>query len=280
MRILADYLTIAGFLTKNKSEYALTPDTALFLDQRSPAYLGTAMEFMLSATLLDGFQHLTSAVRKGGTAVGEKGTLAPEHPEWVTFARTMVPLMKGPAEWIANWVCQEASTTRKVLDVAAGHGLFGIEIAKRMPHVEITAQDWANVLNVAQENAETSGIKDRVHILPGDAFEVEFGRGYDLVLLTNFLHHVDVATCESLLKKVHDCMVEGGRVITLEFIPNEDRVSPPPMGDFGLIMLATTPAGDAYTFSEYDQMFQNVGFKRSKLYDIPASNERVIITAK
>ena len=75
------------------------------------------------------------------------------------------------AEWIANWVSQNASSTRKVLDVAASHGIFGVEIAKRVPQAQITALDWANVLTVAQETAEAAGIKDRYRTLPGSAFE-------------------------------------------------------------------------------------------------------------
>ena len=280
LRMLGDYLTVGGFLTKQGEEYQLTPDSELFLTKTSAAYLGPTLNFMLSSPLVEGFKQLTGAVRKGGTVVGEKGTLAPEHPDWVTFARSMVPLMKGPAEWIAKWVKQEAPGTRKVLDVAAGHGMFGIEIARTIPEVEITAQDWPNVLTVARENAQAAGITKRFHELPGSAFEVEFEKDYDVILLTNFLHHFDVPTCDAFLRKVYSSLKPGGSVITLEFIPNEDRISPAPMAEFCLIMLATTPAGDAYVFSEYDRMFRHAGFGESIMEDIPASNERVIITKK
>jgi SAM-dependent methyltransferase len=280
MRMLADFLTVAGFLSKCKEEYRLTPDSELFLMKTSPAYLGPALDFMLSAPLVQGFQQLTGAVRRGGTVIGEKGTLEPEHPEWVTFARSMVPLMQGSAQWMAEWVKREVPGTCKVLDIAAGHGLFGIEIGKAIPSARITAQDWPNVLKVAGENARSAGIANRFHELPGSAFEVPFEQDYDLVLVTNFLHHFDVATCETFLKKVHAALRPGGLVMTLEFIPDEDRISPAPMAEFCLIMLATTPAGDAYVFSEYDRMFRNAGFGDSLMQDVPSSNERVIMTKK
>jgi hypothetical protein len=73
---------------------------------------------------------------------------------------------------------------------------------------------------------------------------------------------------------------DGGKIITLEFIPNEDRISPPEVAEFCLIMLTTTPAGDAYTFSEYQRMFRNTGFSQSEMYDVPGSNQRAIITQK
>lgn len=280
LRMLGDYLVVVGFLTKQGNEYRLTPDSEFFLPKKSPAYLGPVLDFMLSHPFIEGFQQLTGAVRQGGTMVGENGTIAPEYSEWVTFARSMVPLMKGPAEWIANWVKREAAGTRKVLDVAAGHGVFGIEIARQLPDATITAQDWPNVLTVARENAQAAGITERFHELPGSAFEVEFEKDYDLILLTNFLHHFDVSTCNTFLKKVYGSLKPGGYVITLEFVPDEDRISPAPMAEFCLIMLATTPAGDAYVFSEYDSMFRQAGFGESLMQDVPASNERVIITKK
>lgn len=280
MRMLGDYLTVGGFLTKAGDEYQLTPDSQVFLTKTSPAYLGPTLDFMLSRPLVEGFTQLTGAVRKGGTVIGDNGTLAPEHPDWVTFARSMVPLMKGPAEWMAGWVKESAPEIRKILDVAAGHGMFGIEMGRALPQAEVTAQDWPNVLTVARENARAAGIADRFHELPGSAFEVELGGEYDLVLLTNFLHHFDVPTCEAFLKKVYDALKPGGYVMTLEFIPNEDRISPAPMAEFCLIMLATTPAGDAYVLSEYDRMFRQAGFGDSLMEEVPASNERVIITQK
>jgi ubiquinone/menaquinone biosynthesis C-methylase UbiE len=234
---------------------------------------------MLSSTLTDGFDGLTEAVRKGGTNLDAEGTTAPDHPEWVTFARSMVPLMAWPARWIASQVTDSTQGPMMVLDIAAGHGLFGIEIVKANPKAEIVALDWENVLTVAKENAAAAGVSDRYQTIVGSAFDVDLDRNYDLVLLTNFLHHFDTPTCEGLLRRIHGALVDGGRVITLEFIPNEDRISHP-AADFGLTMLATTPAGDAYTFAEYDQMFRNAGFGHSEMQDIPKSTQRIITTRK
>src|ERR1044072_8310861 len=87
MRVLCDYLTIMEMLTKQGNNYALTLDSSVFLDQRSPPYLGGAVEFLCSPMLLEGFKNMAEAVRKGGTAVGEEGTTGTENPVWVKFAR-------------------------------------------------------------------------------------------------------------------------------------------------------------------------------------------------
>lgn len=207
---------------------------------------------------------LAEAVRKGGTTDIDSGTVAPEHPVWVEFARSMAPMMAMPAELLAKHLSPEVNHASKILDLAAGHGLYGITMARHNPTCEVWAVDWPNVLQVAQENATTAGIKSRYHTLPGSAFDVEYGSGYDLVLMPNLLSHFDPPTCEKLLRRVHAALKPDGRAVILQMIPNEDRVSPPRPAEFALIMLASTPSGDAYTYPEYRQMLVNAGFRSSE----------------
>ncbi len=280
MRILCDYLTILGFLTKEADSYALTPDSAFFLDRRSTVYLGNAINFLLAPTMYEAFKNVAEIVRKGGAIFSEEGSVSYENPVWVRFARDMMPLMGLPAQQIAQLIGIDKNRQIKVLDIAASHGLFGITIAQQSPNVEVVAQDWAPVLEVARENAQKFGVIDRYRLLPGSAFDVDFGDGFDLVLLTNFLHHFDVKTNERLLARIYAAMNDGARVVTLEFIPNEDRVTPPPAASFSMTMLASTPAGDAYTFAELEKMFANAGFKKSELHPLPPTLQKVVISYK
>jgi predicted nicotinamide N-methyase len=278
-RVLCDYLTIMGFLTKEDGRYGLTLDTAVFLDKRSPAYMGTVSDFMLSPHIKGSFDSLTESVRKGGSA-SQTTSLEPEHPVWVEFARAMAPMMAMPAELLAQLVDPKKDQKLRVLDIAAGHGLYGIAFAKQNPQVEVTAVDWPNVLELAKQNAEAAGVAARFHTNPGSAFDVDYGTDYDVVLLTNFLHHFDAATCEVLLKKVRGALKDGGRAATLEFVPNDDRVTPPQAAAFSMQMLGGTPSGDAYTFAELDQMFRNAGFAHSEMHELPPSIQRVVISHK
>ena len=68
--------------------------------------------------------------------------------------------------------------------------------------------------------------------------------------------------------------------MTLEFVPNDDRVSPPMVAEFSLIMLATTPEGDAYTLKEYEQIFRAAGFARTEQQTLPGSMEQVLVSSK
>ncbi|HTC77901.1 MAG TPA: class I SAM-dependent methyltransferase [Terriglobales bacterium] len=274
-RTLCDFLTVHGFLTKEGAQYALAPDSALFLNRHSPAYIGAAIEFLLTPRLREGHARLTEAVRRGGSALGA-GTLERENPDWVKFAQAMMPLMHMPAETMAAEL-RKGGEAHKVLDIAAGHGIFGISVAKQNPAARIYAADWKNVLEVARANAQAMGVADRYHLLPGSAFETDFGSGYDLMLITNFLHHFDLPTCTTFMRKVHAALKPGGRAAIAELIPNPDRVTPPTAAAFSMMMLATTPTGDAYTFAELEGISKTAGFERVELAAPEIGLDRLVI---
>jgi 2-polyprenyl-3-methyl-5-hydroxy-6-metoxy-1,4-benzoquinol methylase len=272
VRTLCDFLTIHGFLTKEGAQYTLAADSALFLNRHSPAYIGTAIEFLLTPRLREGHARLTEAVRRGGSALGEE-TLEPENPDWVKFAQAM---MHMPAEIMAAEL-RKGGEAHKVLDIAAGHGIFGISAAKQNPAAHIYASDWKNVLEVASKNAQAMGVADRYHLLPGSAFETDFGSGYDLVLITNFLHHFDSPTCTTFMRKVHAALNPGGRAAIAELVPNPDRVSPPTAAAFSMMMLATTPSGDVYTFAELESISKSADFARVELAPQEIGLDRLVI---
>jgi SAM-dependent methyltransferase len=278
VRILCDYLAIHGFLTKEDGHYGLAPDAALFLDRRSPAYLGGITEFLTSSRHREAHRRIADAVRKGGSALPET-FFEPDDSIWVLFAEVMVPVMRMAAEIMAAELAK-GGEVRKVLDIAAGHGLFGITLARGNPEARIYAVDWPKVLEVARKNADKADVAARYHSLPGSAFDVPFDSDYDLALITNFLHIFDAATCTGFLRKVHASLKPGGRAAILEFVPNPDRITPPVAAAFSLNMLASTPAGDAYTFDELKSMATAAGFSRVELSPVAVVVGRLVIAYK
>jgi 2-polyprenyl-3-methyl-5-hydroxy-6-metoxy-1,4-benzoquinol methylase len=264
VRILSDALTVMGFLTKSGDNYALTDVSAAFLDGRSPSYAGAAVDFLMSDAQRRGFEDLTNTVRRGGSANSGDASMDPNSEMWVKFARGMAAFIFPMAEAAAANIGFPADAPIKVLDIAAGHGLFGVLTAKRYPNAEVFGADWPNVLDVAVENASKFGVGERYHTIPGNAFETEFGKDYDVILVPNFLHHFDADTCSKFLGKCEASLKPDGKVVTVEFIPNDDRISPPMAAMFPLVMLAGTPAGDAYTFAELKKMAEDAGFSRNE----------------
>jgi hypothetical protein len=274
MRILCDYMTLRGFLGKTDGRYSNSPTAQVFLNKSSPNYLGSMANFLAHPRLMECFHDLAGSVRKGGTV--SAGTLAPEDPVWVEFARSMAPFIGLGAGIVAKIVARPGDA-QKVLDISAGHGLFGLMVAKANPSAQIYAADWANVLEVARENAAKFGVADRFHTIPGSAFDTDLGFGYDLALVPNFVHHFDVPTCVTLLRKIHATMKPGAVLAIVEFVPNEDRISPPAAASFAMQMLGGTDAGDAYTFRELSEMVTKAGFSDSRQQPLDPTPQTLIL---
>src|SRR5438874_1551075 len=156
IRIVCDFLTLSGFLTKQDGTYGLTPNTAFFLSKRSPAYMGSAVSFLTNDFQLTTFSDIASVVRKGGTLKGQ-GSMEPENPMWVEFARGMAPISAIAARGVAA-LTAEPGRPMKVLDIAAGPGMYGIEVAKRNPQAQVYAQDWKIVLELSTEHARQASV--------------------------------------------------------------------------------------------------------------------------
>lgn len=274
VRILCDFLTIHGLLIKSGVAYSLGADAAAFLNRRSPAYMGDAAKFLAHPRHLAHFQDVAAAVRRGGSL--DEGNMGPDDHVWVEFAQSMGQMVGSISKLVAPIVTKLVHP-KKVLDIAAGHGLFGIEVALLNPDAEVVATDWKNVLQVAHANARKAGVAGQYRTIPGSAFDVDFGSGYDLVLLPNFLHHFDPPTNVKLIQKIRAAMKPGGLVATVEEVPNDDRVSPP-IAVFSMMMLCSTPAGDAYTFRELEAMFRQAGFSETTMQHLEPSFTTLLLS--
>lgn len=274
IRTLCDYLTVRGHLEKQGRQFRLTPSTAAFLDRRAPSWMGDVVEYLAAPEMMGLFLSNPAAYVRNGGSIGLANN-APDHPIWVEFARAMGPSRVSVARKIASELA--IWSPRKVLDVAAGHGMFGIAIAEAVTGAQITAIDWQAVLSVARENAEAAGVSGRYHTSAGSAFDADWGSEFDLVLLANFLHQLDHDACVSLLRKACRSLASGGRAVAIEFLPNEDRVSPHFPAMFAFQMLGSTPQGGAYTAREFEEMGRAAGSGKVIAKPLPPTPQSLIL---
>src|SRR5262245_56860631 len=127
-RILADYMTIQGSLGKEGTRYMLTPESAMFLDKRSPAYMGAMAGFLGAPHHRENLANLTEIVRKGGTLASEGSNTAPHDEFCVEFARSMGGLATPGAMFIANLIGSAEGKPVKVVGIAGGDGGFGMGV--------------------------------------------------------------------------------------------------------------------------------------------------------
>jgi hypothetical protein len=223
---LCDYLAVQGHLLKRGARYSLSLNARLYLTATSPAYLGCAAKFLAGDATVAAFCGLRQTVERGAGSADL---------DWLEYARSMAPLARPVAEFAATElkVDSDSAGPIQVLDIAAGHGLYGIAIAAQNPAAHVFALDSTEVLEVAIENARQAGVAGRYHPIHGDAFQASIGAA----------------------------LKPAGRIALIDFILNADRVSPAPDASFALTLLATSARGRVYTFQEYSQMLRAAGFR-------------------
>ena len=252
LRFLCDYLTVQQHLAKKDGRYSLTLNSRLYLSKDSPAYFGSAIKFLASDAYVRAFCDLRSAVSRGRARKCKS--------EWRNFATYVAPFALHVADFAAESLKVASAGPMRVLDVAAGHGLYGLAIAARNPQTEIYALDAPDVLRVAKKNARANGAQKRFHTIPGDAFRTRFGEDYDLVLAANIVHHLDPESNVRLFEKCRDALKPNGRLVLLDFVVNEDRVSPSVEASLALHLFAIG-SWDVYTFKECRRMLRAAGFR-------------------
>ena len=105
--------------------------------------------------------------------------------------------------------------TLKVLDLGAGTGLELIHLFERFKDAEVT------VIDITQEmldKIKERNFSDKVDIICGDFFKVDFGKEYDAVISTSALHHFTKEDKYKLYKKVFECLKENGQFINSDYI--------------------------------------------------------------
>ena len=148
------------------------------------------------------------------------------------------------ADTVAPWAAGRSGLS--VLDVACGHGQYGFAVASRLPGSRLTCLDWPAVLAVTRENAARAGLADRVEYRSGTC-TTEPGGPYDVIVISNVLHHFAEARAGALLTRLAGLLRPGGRlVVVVGFTVDEDV---PPVADprphlFSLHMLTLTPEGE------------------------------------
>ena len=159
------------------------------------------------------------------------------------FAEFAGAVARPTAELAANRLDSWASGRSRldVLDVACGHGLYGFTLATRQPHARIWSLDWPNVLPLARKHAAAMGVSERASTIPGDMFEVPLGGPYNVVMVTNVLHHFSPERGVALLRRLAPHMAEDGRLVLVGFVTHDG----PPAQDaaahlFSVLMLVWT----------------------------------------
>lgn len=275
MDALLDALVGLGWLEKEGPLYRLNKNSERFFVRSKPSYVGAIFQHFVS-DILPVFQELEEVVRSGKPARA-RNQQAEGGAFFRNFVSALFPIAYPAAKALASRIPLDTwGKGAKVLDVAAGSGVWGIAIAEANQNVSVTAVDWPEVLPVTRQTADRFGVGGRYQYIGGDLDQVEFGRDYALAILGNILHSEGDLRSEQLLRKTWQSLAPGGTVAIAEFLMDGNRIAPLPAVLFNINMLVNTEQGRVYSFAEIERWLKGSGFSNVRLLEIPCSSPLIL----
>jgi SAM-dependent methyltransferase len=256
LRVLCDTLVSYGLLRQGHGRYRSAPDTARFLDGRSPDSVASLTRFLNAPPLTTAFATLATAVRTGTHA----DSTASRAGIWATFAEATWPIRRVLAEGMAADLKRRRVGRGRILDVGSGSSPLGLALLKRSRTSSLVALDRPAVVRTAPHAAEALGLGDRVITIAGDALQTKWGGPYDLLLMVNVLDYFDLRGQARLLQKARRALAPGGALVVSAPILDHGRTSPPEAVAYNLLLLALGSAGRASTTQELRRRLRRAGF--------------------
>ena len=275
LRAIMNALVGLELLSKNGSKYSLTRESEAFLVSNKP---GTLAGFfpMIMKRIIPHWLKLDDIVRTGQPSEARNE----EHPgtEFFTdLVENIIPMSYGSAQALAESLkLEQTKADVRVLDIAAGSGIWGIVLAQKSPRVQVTAVDWAGMIPTTKRITQKFGVADRFKFVEGDIGEVDFGSGYDIAILGHILHSEGEERSCQLLKKAFNALKPGGTVAIGEWLVNDERTEPLPSLMFAVQMLVNTEQGDTFTFNEIKSWLEEAGFKKVRTLEAPGPSPLVL----
>ena len=278
LRMILNVLVSMELLARDAGRrYVLAPESAAFLVSSKPAFQGGIFKHM-STQLLPKWLQLREVVRTGRppATVNQESTGAEFFQQ---FVEDIFPMSYGAAKALGEALKLSAAAKNvRVLDLAAGSGVWGIALAQQSSHVTVTAVDWPGVLPATRRVIDRFGLGDRFTLVAGDLRDAAFGAGHHVATLGHILHSEGETRSRELLRKTFAALAPRGTIAIAEFLANDDRTGPPMAMIFAVNMLVNTDQGDTFTFPEIRSWLQEAGFTGARTLDAPGPSPLILAT--
>jgi O-methyltransferase domain/Dimerisation domain len=248
----------------SEGRYRNTPETALFLNKESPAYIGGILE-MSNARLYGFWGNLTEALRTGkpqneikttGKAMFEELYSDPARLE--QFMGAMAGISQGNFRALAEKF--DFSRYATLCDVGGATGQLSTIVAARHPHLRCISYDLPVVAPIAERAIAKAGLSDRVDVASGDFFADPLPQA-DVITMGLILHDWNLERKMQLIRAAYEALPEGGAFIVIENLIDDARRE----NAFGLMMSLNMliEFGDAfdYTGADFAEWCREVGFR-------------------
>ena len=258
------------------AKYSNTPAGALYLDQKSPRYVGGILE-MLNARLFRFWHDLPEALRTGKpqneVKHGRKGVfeeLYSELPRLEQFMGAMTGLSRINFEALAGKY--DFSKYKTLCDIGGATGLLCVEVARKHPNLRCTSFDLPPVEPIAKRHIAAAGLSGRVGTAAGDFFKDPLPKA-DVITMGMILHDWNLEKKLHLIRSAYAALPPGGALIAVEALIDDARRE----NLFGLLMSLNMliEFGDAFDYSgaDFRGWCKEAGFTRFEVLHLagPAS---------
>jgi ubiquinone/menaquinone biosynthesis C-methylase UbiE len=277
---IMDALVGLNFLSKDEqNRFALTPESSTFLVTTKPTFFGGMIKHC-SEQLIPRWLNLNEVVATGKpvTPVNEEKSGGEFFHE---FVLDIFPMSYGAAQALAAHMNYGSSGDPvRILDLAAGSGVWGIAQAQSSPRVRVTAVDWPEVIDVTKKTAAKFGLSDRFSFIEGDLLDVSFGSGHNVATLGHILHSEGETRSRKLLAKTFAALASGGTIAVQEFLVNKERTGPVNGLFFAVNMIVNTQEGNTWSFEEIGAWLEEAGFTNPRLLDAPGPSPLILATKR
>jgi ubiquinone/menaquinone biosynthesis C-methylase UbiE len=267
-----------NFLAKDKQGvFSLTPESSAFLVSTKPGFQGGLLRHG-SEQLIPKWLHLNKIVETGNpvTSVNQEGAGS---DFFAQFVNDIFPQSYPAAQTLSRHLRESGmSGPVRVLDLAAGSGVWGIAMAQESEKASVTAVDWPEVIPITRKTISRFGLAERYSFVAGDLLQADFGTGHNVATLGHILHSEGRERSRELLKKTFKALASGGTIAVAEFLVNADRTGPLNGLFFAVNMLVNTDSGDTYSFEEISSWLKDAGFVNARTLDAPGPSPLVLAT--
>lgn len=256
--ILLNGLTAMELLEKRDGQYQCPEPAASLLSSNTTHSLRPMV--LHSASVWQRWSALSDIVRSGERAAPPAGLF--EKDELTAFIYAMHVVGRHMADEIAEKA--EAKVSRALLDVGGATGTYAEAFLNHYPDMRATVFDRPPVIEMAQERLQSSPVRDRITLSPGDFYTDPLPGGHDLVLLSAIIHQNSPEQNLALYKKCFDALTPGGRILVRDHVLSSDRVYPERGALFAVNMLVATQGGNCYTFEDIRDTLYAAGFVNAR----------------